>query len=109
MKPIEFNVELEKRIDKIKHVLSTKSAEYSKASDKHYNFKRAAEIIRKTPETALWGMFLKHYVSIQDIVEKIEETGEAPNEELMSEKIGDAINYLILLETLVKERRDNAE
>lgn len=105
----QFDVELKKRIKDIKNVLSTKSAEYSKASDKHYNFKRAASIIQKTPETALWGMFLKHYVSIQDIVENIELTKEAPKEELVSEKIGDAINYLILLETLIKERREESK
>lgn len=103
----EFEKELNQRINLIKQVLSSKSAEYSKVGDKHYNFKRAAEIIRKTPETALWGMFLKHYVSIQDIVESIEETGDAPKEELIQEKIGDAINYLILLETLIKERSNN--
>ena len=48
-------------------------------------------------------MFLKHFVSIQDIVEKIETKGEYPEGDILEEKIGDAINYLILLETLIKE------
>lgn len=107
MLPAKFDLRLDARLEKIKNVLSSKSAEYSKANDKHYNFKRAAEIIRKTPETALWGMYLKHLVSIQDIVEKIEETGNPPKLEILEEKIGDAINYMILLETLIQERIEN--
>jgi hypothetical protein len=108
MNPSKFEIELEIRLRKITNVLSTKSAEYSTKEDKHYNFKRAGEVLRKTPETALWGMFSKHFVSIQDIVEATEK-GKVPNREVLEEKIGDAINYLILLETLIKERMDTHE
>lgn len=105
MNPKIFESELDAILIHAKDVLSSKSKEYSKATDKHYNFKRAAEVLRKTPETALWGMYLKHFISIQDIVEKIEKTGEVPSKEILDEKFGDAINYMILLKTLILERK----
>lgn len=107
MNPKQFESELDEILTQTKDVLASKSKEYSKESDKHYNFKRAAQIINKTPETALWGMYIKHFTSVQDIVEKIEETGETPRLEILAEKFGDSINYMILLYTLIKERIEN--
>lgn len=103
MKIEDFEKLLQKRIELTKQVLGQKSAEYAKDNDKLYNFKRAAEVLRKTPEEALWGMLMKHIVSIQDIVEDVAK-GKLPTEKLLEEKIGDNINYLILLEAMIKER-----
>lgn len=87
-------------------LLGEKHKEYSRNSDKLHNFKRAAEIKGNiTPETALVGMMMKHIVSILDIVDDLETHQEVPSEKFLSEKIGDLINYLVLLEALITERK----
>lgn len=95
----KFNSLLERRLRKIKEVLSTKAKEYA-IGDRLHNFKRAAEVLCVSPQQALMGMQVKHFVSILDIV-----NGSIPaSEEMIDEKIGDAINYLILLEAVLKEQ-----
>jgi hypothetical protein len=94
----QFDRILESRIKSIKQVLGNKAKEYA-IGDRLYNFKRAAEISRTTPQKALAGMFMKHLVSVLDLVEG----SISPSENMVNEKIGDAINYLILLETVLKE------
>jgi len=102
-------------IGRIPTTLASKSAEYSTDSDKLYNFKRSGERLRVTPERALMGMAEKHYTSITDIVDKIEAENQAVGlqriirprfltKKKLEEKITDGINYLILLEALIKER-----
>lgn len=118
----DFNKLLERRIKLTKDVLMSKSAEYSTKEDKLHNFKRAAQVADCSPEQALFGMYLKHLVSVLDIIEAVdimhkEISGKSltPEEvnkvnkvktftkELIEEKIGDSINYHILLEALLKE------
>lgn len=94
----QFEAILESRLSSIKQVLGNKAKEYA-IGDRLYNFKRAAEISRTTPQKALAGMFMKHLVSVLDLVEG----SLPPTEYMVNEKIGDAINYLILLEAVLKE------
>ncbi len=104
----KFNRVVEKRINSIKDVLNAKGIEYESETNRLHNFKRAAEICRCTPEEACTGMQAKHVVSILDLVDVISNLKE--DEELgytidyINEKIGDAINYFILLEALLIER-----
>ena len=100
----KFSKLLEYRIELMRSVLAAKSAEYSTTEDKLHNFKRAADMLQCTPERALIGMWSKHIISILDIVNKVDNNIALPPIDLLEEKIGDAINYLILLEALVKER-----
>lgn len=93
--------------DHISHIIETlaiKGREYSTDSDRLHNFKRAAVLARQTPEMACRGMLAKHIVSVWDIVDGIETLGKAPEEPVVLEKIGDSINYLILLRALISER-----
>ena len=99
----QFNNLLDERITRTKNVLSNKSKEYSTEQDKLHNFKVAGRRLNCTPERALIGMKEKHSVSISDIIDKLDK-GILPTEELINEKIGDEINYWILLEALLKER-----
>lgn len=100
----EFEILLEERINKIRTVLANKNKEYASGNDKLHNFKRAGLMLRCTSEKALIGMWTKHIISILDIVDKWENENESPNIAQLEEKIGDAINYLILLEASFKER-----
>jgi len=94
-----FDEILNNRIEQIRKVLGSKAKEYA-IGDRLYNFKRAAEITRSTPEKALLGMFMKHLVSVLDLIE-----GSVPlTEYMINEKIGDAINYLILCEAVLREK-----
>ena len=104
----EFNTVVEKRIKSIRNTLEAKGAEYESETNCLHNFKRAAEICRCTPEEACVGMQAKHIVSVLDLVDVVSELKE--DEELecttkyINEKIGDTINYFILLEALLIER-----
>jgi hypothetical protein len=100
----DFNLLLEDIIDKTKKVLWAKSDEYSTKEDKLHNFKKAARIANNTPEQALKGMLLKHEVSISDMVEQSASDPDKITIERVQEKIGDNINYLILLAGLFIER-----
>lgn len=93
-----FNEILNRRLKSISLVLGEKAKEYA-IGDRLYNFKRAAEILRTTPEKALLGMMAKHLVSVFDLIEG----NLRPSIGMIDEKIGDAINYLILLEAILKE------
>lgn len=49
-------------------------------------------------------MLVKHWVSIEDVVIDERLSSAPPDHAMIDEKIGDAINYLILLEAVLKER-----
>lgn len=102
-----FEKILERRIQKTREVLSLKAKEYAQANDRLHNFKRSSQFMTNTlPSEVAWGYAMKHLMSVIDIVE-----GSIPaTHEFVDEKIGDLINYLILLEAcLIEERKpDNA-
>lgn len=99
-----FNEGLERRIELMRGTLAKKGEEYTvNEDDRFHNFKRAAAIIGGTPEQALVGMFVKHLVSVLDIVDALS-PDTFPSIETIEEKCGDAINYLVLLEIMLKER-----
>jgi hypothetical protein len=105
----KFNEIVEARIKKCLEILCRKAREYSRDNDRLSNFKRAALFEDEEPEIALRGMLTKHIVSVYDIVDDVEFEGILPSKELLGEKITDCINYLMLLEGLIEERREEDE
>jgi hypothetical protein len=99
-----FNELLDRRIDRTRKVLGSKSEEYSKDGDKLYNFNRAATLRRKSPIEVCFDYGTKHLVSVIDMVEAAV-AGALPDQGLVDEKIGDLINYLILLEAVFAESK----
>lgn len=97
----EFSDLLENRFTKTRDVLAKKASEYARG-DRLSNFKRAAGAMGCTPEQALIGMMMKHIVSIIDCVND-KASGKNISTAMWDEKIGDAVNYLHLLEGLIKE------
>ncbi len=85
---------LERRVKLTRQVLLRKQDEYATVDDVLHNFKAAAEFQGVSVPQALWGMAAKHLISISDLVRK----GKKMPQAVRDEKIGDAINYLILLE-----------
>ncbi len=102
MRDVEFAELLEARLAATRKVLGSKAAEYAGPDDRLHNFKRAASITGETPAEACVGMFAKHLVSVLDLVEDAK-NNQRGRMGLLDEKIGDAVNYLILLEALLKE------
>lgn len=103
MKAHDFQQILRERIQQIRKVLSAKQEEYATDHDVLHNFKEAARIDgTRTPAQVCWGFMLKHLTSINDIVNEMSRNDNR-HKHLLDEKIGDAINYLILLEAILKE------
>lgn len=103
---------VEDSLEMCKAVLIKKSGEYSSDDDKLHNFNKAKDLMRcNTKEFALLGMLNKHLVSVVDMIEKFEKTGELPTSNMIDEKIGDSINYFILLKAcfyddMIKKEKD---
>jgi hypothetical protein len=104
MKAERFNSVLDERITKCMRTLCVKADEYA-TDDRLHNFKIAAEFQNCTPITALAGMMAKHTVSVYDLIQRQEKGIEIP-QEMWDEKIGDSINYLLLLSALIQEKAD---
>lgn len=100
-----FNDILLKRLEKINNTLAAKSKEYAHGDERLHNFKTAARIKGETPAQALWGMAVKHLVSVDDLVQGRLE----PTAKMVDEKVGDMINYLILLEAVLLEKEPTSQ
>ena len=96
----EFQETVEEQIKRCKNTLLEKGAEYDcETSDRLRSFKRGAVILNMTPKQVLTGYLNKHIISIYDMC-SIDR--KYPVEQ-WSEKITDAINYLLLLSALIEE------
>lgn len=104
----EFDDLLAIRIDKIRATLSrvessrlaSKASEYA-SDDRLHNFKAnvGGMNLDEPPEMVCWGYLRKHLQSVYDMV-----CGDKPiTGKLIDEKIGDCINYLILMEAIMFE------
>lgn len=101
----DFNEILKARQRAIHNTLGMKEKEYAHGGDRLHNFKVAARMNGVTVSEALWGMATKHLVSVTDLV-----VGNLkPTPDMVNEKIGDMINYLILLEAVLWEENMESE
>ncbi len=80
-----------------------KAKEYASDEDRLHNFKVAAAFNSQTPEQACWGFLTKHLVSLADMVA----SGKEYNFGAWDEKIGDALNYLFLLDAIIFDGRES--
>lgn len=96
----KFNVFAKNFVKQTTSVLYAKGKSYAlNRDDRLEHFKRAAEYLSTTPKEACLAQLTKHLVSIRDMVCVNDRTVFSP--EQWDEKIGDAINYLVLLRALV--------
>ena len=91
---------VEQQLEWCKRMLLVKGEEYG-TEDRLHNFKIARSVQQCSEEQALAGMMTKHIVSIYDMCK----SGEAYTEERWNEKIGDSINYLLLLRALIEDTK----
>jgi hypothetical protein len=95
----QFEQVFEDRVEKSRTVLVAKAAEYASDTDRLHNFKKGAVLTESTPEQTLWGFLTKHLVSLSDMIT----SDKIYSREQWDEKIGDSINYLILLDAQVQQ------
>ena len=101
----EFNDVVIGQMERCKMLLITKGNEYAPEAmsnveiDRLAHFKKAATLMSTTPQIALMGMLVKHYISIMDMC--LDE-GDYLIEQ-WDEKITDSINYLLILRAIVEE------
>lgn len=102
MKLKTFQQLVANRQAKCNEVLNKKKENYATGEDRLEQFKDANHLTHSTPEQALWGMASKHITAISYLIRE----GKFGKEDLAQweEKLTDTINYLYLLEGLVKER-----
>ena len=100
----DFNEIVGARLNWCMKTLCAKGDEYAREGDRLWNFKVAARKLNCHPAQALAGMMVKHTVSVDDIIDGLSR-GIVPPRELVAEKIGDSIDYLLLLEGLIEEAR----
>ena len=99
----QFDEIVEFRLKAIKETLIEKGKEYRRNNDPLHNFNIGAKITGTTREKVLWGFALKHHISVMDMIDDLDKD-ILPNPFSVEEKIGDLINYLILLEASIKDR-----
>lgn len=100
----DFDKIVERRIELIRKSLVVKGREYMRGGDRLSNFVNGGRLLRCTPERALLGYLAKQAVSVVDFVHDVEQ-GVVRSQAEWDEKIGDCVNYLILLEAVSAERR----
>jgi|688.fasta_scaffold00850_47 hypothetical protein len=108
MKRDEFIKSTEEALELLMDTLKYKGKEYSTVDNTFANFENAiGTSMCDTREGVLWHYMLKHVVSIKDMVQELEVGGQFSKnytEEYVNEKIGDNINYLLLLRAMLLER-----
>lgn len=103
MTPKRFNLLVLEQVEAIQTVLTSKAKEYADDEDRLHNFKVAAAFAGTRPTEECWGFARKHLVSLMDMVKSGKEYPMA----LWQEKLGDAVNYLILLRACVEDWQRN--
>lgn len=98
----KFNSFAKNFVKQTTSVLYAKGKSYAlNKNDRLEHFKSAAEYLNTTPQDACLAQATKHFISIRDMV--CANNGIEFSPEQWDEKIGDAINYLVLLRAIVAE------
>lgn len=93
-----------RRLELIKKVLESKGVEYGASKSAFHTFDESTGIsLHSKNASTAWEMCVKHLTSIKNIISDFEYCGQLPSESILEEKIGDAINYFILIEGMLKE------
>lgn len=88
---------IDKQIGRCRSVLGAKGETYALESDALHNFRVTAELRRTTLMGSVSGMMSKHTVRLYDMME----SGDASIAD-WREVIGDSINYLLILSSIVE-------
>lgn len=92
-----FNTIINEQLENCSNTLTVKAVEYCRNNNPFHNFDIGVKqsTSNETREDVIWGMARKHWISIQDIRNDIKQ-GKLPTKEILDEKYGDFINYLLI-------------
>ncbi len=92
--------------ERTSNVLQAKGDEYSYNSGAFENFEEGVSIgLANTREAVAWGYVTKHIQSVRALIREVDSGKEDHlTDKLIDEKFGDVINYMILIEAMLKER-----
>lgn len=96
-----FENSINEMVEKSLNTLVKKGKSYSSDADRLHNFRVAATLQGISEKEALAGMLAKHLVSVFDMVKTDESRPRPYSSAVWDEKIGDAINYLLILRAMV--------
>ena len=96
----EFNNTMLDLLEKVKNIMSSKGNQYNEnPTDRFDQFKKASTLTKISPVRTLYGMWVKHIISLSDMISSEKQYPR----ELWEEKIIDNINYLLLLAGAIEE------
>jgi len=92
-----FNTIINEQLENCSNTLTVKAVEYCRNNNPFHNFDIGVKqsTSNETREDVIWGMARKHWISIQDIRNDVKQ-GKLPTKEILDEKYGDFINYLLI-------------
>lgn len=106
MKQEYFDKVLKETLESTNKTLGVKAKEYVRNDNPMHNFEVGARKSGQSREKVMYGFALKHEISIEDIRNDLDH-GKLPTADMVKEKFGDAINYLILEKASILDRIEN--
>lgn len=101
-----FDEVVDEVCEQISNVLKVKAKEYRRNNNPFHNFDIGSQRSGLIREKVLDGFLLKHEISIADITNDLEK-GILPSKELLDEKFGDNIIYLIIKKASIIDKIEN--
>lgn len=103
-----FDEVVDEALEQIRFVLKFKAKEYRRNQNPFHNFDIGAQRSGLIREKVLDGFLLKHEISIADMTNDLVE-GKLPTKELLDEKFGDNIIYLIIKKASIIDKIESNE
>lgn len=103
MKEFDFDETVKSTVESCLDTLTVKGVEYRRNGNPFHNFDKGSEVTGRSREDVIWGMALKHFISVQDIKYDMK-SGVLPTKEVLDEKYGDLINYLLIEKASILEK-----
>ena len=102
-----FEKVVNNRLDHVKELMLVKALEYVRNGNRFHNFDVGSAFTGEVREKVLWGFLLKHIISIQDLVNDMNNNRDfIPSKSIISEKITDFLVYGLLLESSIEDKRN---
>ena len=99
---IDFENTIKSTLESIKELLIVKGKEYRRKNNPYHNFEVGAEKTGQSRIEVLRGFSLKHSISIDDMIEDLE-NGQLTSIEKVNEKYNDLITYLLIEKSMMIE------
>ena len=108
MTEYRFDKVVEEVCEQIKQTLLVKAKDYRRNNNVFHNFDEGSKRTGLIREKVLDGFLLKHEISIADMTNDLVD-GKLPTKELLDEKFGDNIIYLIIKKASIIDKIEQDE